>query len=48
MSDKNQESESPVSEKIEVFGAREHNLKNIDLSSIDVAFNYILLTKNTK
>ncbi len=32
MSDKNQDSESPVSEKIEVFGAREHNLKNIDLS----------------
>ncbi len=32
MSDKNQESELPVSEKIEVFGAREHNLKNIDLS----------------
>ena len=32
MSDKNQDNELAASEKIEVFGAREHNLKNIDLS----------------
>lgn len=32
MSDKNQDNELATSENIEVFGAREHNLKNIDLS----------------